>query len=79
VEVEMLGSFVGEGGRPVDGGFVVVEDRRAVVGVGETEVTGQMADSEEFDDAGVRGGDFGLAGAARSLVLTNRFPGNGPP
>ena len=31
VEVEMLGSFVGEGGRPVDGGFVVVEDCRAVV------------------------------------------------
>jgi hypothetical protein len=40
MEVEMLGSFVCEGGRPVNGGFVVVEDCRAVVGVGEMKITG---------------------------------------
>ena len=42
VEIDVLGALEGDGGGPVDGGFVIVVDGVGFGGVGHAEVEGTM-------------------------------------
>jgi hypothetical protein len=42
VEVDVLGALEGDGGGPVDGGFVIVVDGDGIGSVGHAEVEGTM-------------------------------------
>jgi hypothetical protein len=44
VEIDVLGAFEGDRGRPVDGGFIVVVDCDCFGGVGHAQVEGTMLD-----------------------------------
>ena len=76
VEIDVLGTFEGDGGGPVAGGFVVVVDGDALGGVRETEVDGTVFDAEEIVDAFVGSVDFCDAGAVCCFVLSYGFPCN---
>ena len=76
-KIDIFDAFVGEGGRPVDGGLIVVVDGSRRVGICHIEVGGTMAEAEDVFDTLVCGKDLSLARALGGLVLADGPPSDG--
>ena len=70
-KVDVLDSFVGDGGCPGDGGLIVVVDDRGVGRFGHTKVGGTMFDVEKFEEAFGGGHDLSFTGALWGPVLAD--------